>query len=301
MLLLTVRCANIAGLQDGRRAPGTAGSAAGTAGTTGSGGSAGGAAGTGASGGSNTAGNGGTAAGAGGIAGAGGAGADAAAGSGGSAYAAAVLADHPVLYYRLGDANPPVAVDSSGNGHNGTYMGVTLGVPGAIAGDPDTAASFDGSGTVQGPNLFGFDPNKAFSVEAWVKREDSTNTDDGILGKVQFDQTTNTYLGWFLYSTPTSTTFRRVLNVTGPGVAQNAFTYVVATYDTVNATLYINGKQVATRVISDPVGAHSLPFTIGAFDNWAGFVGVIDEVAIYDYALPASRVLVHYKIGKGLP
>src|SRR4051812_1334419 len=57
-----------------------------------------------------------------------------------SYYSSAVLALSPIAYYRLGESSGTTAADSSGNGLNGTYNGgVTLGQPGGIFGDPDTA------------------------------------------------------------------------------------------------------------------------------------------------------------------
>src|SRR5438874_13602683 len=61
--------------------------------------------------------------------------------SAGAGYSAVVLADTPLGYWRLGesDASQP-AKDASGNGYDGTYNGgVTVGQPGAINGDADTA------------------------------------------------------------------------------------------------------------------------------------------------------------------
>jgi hypothetical protein len=86
-----------------------------------------------------------------------------------SIYTAAVLQDNPVAYWRLDEpANSTTALDASGHGADGTYVGgVTLGQTGALAEDPDTAALFDGAGGhVDFANtLAGND----FSVEAWVK------------------------------------------------------------------------------------------------------------------------------------
>jgi len=60
-------------------------------------------------------------------------------------YSSVVLAKGPVGYWRLGEATGPTAVDASGNSYDGTYLGnPTLGDPGAIASDPDTAVSFNG-------------------------------------------------------------------------------------------------------------------------------------------------------------
>jgi hypothetical protein len=61
-------------------------------------------------------------------------------------YAAAVLADHPAVYYRLGELTGPTAADTSGHGVKGTYAGsgITYGVPGAILSDAHTAISSTG-------------------------------------------------------------------------------------------------------------------------------------------------------------
>ena len=59
-----------------------------------------------------------------------------------SVYRAAVLADSPLAYWRLGETSGTVAHDETGNGHDGTYVGgVTLGQPGALTGDANTAVS----------------------------------------------------------------------------------------------------------------------------------------------------------------
>ncbi len=51
----------------------------------------------------------------------------------------------PAAYWRLDDTTT-TALDQTTNGNNGTYMnGVTLGVAGAVYGDGDTAATFNGT------------------------------------------------------------------------------------------------------------------------------------------------------------
>ncbi|HEV3260444.1 MAG TPA: hypothetical protein VG013_26550, partial [Gemmataceae bacterium] len=82
-------------------------------------------------------------------------------------YMQTVLADNPAGYWRLGEASGTTASDSSGNGHNGTYMGgVTLGQPGAIAGDPNTSVAFNGTNGIVDTS---FVPNVlSFTIEAWV-------------------------------------------------------------------------------------------------------------------------------------
>jgi len=87
----------------------------------------------------------------------------------GSPYASAILADHPSIYYRLDETAGPTAFDSSGQGQNGQYgAGVTYNVPGALAGDPDTAVS----GTAEilsAPSTALPSGSAARSYEMWFK------------------------------------------------------------------------------------------------------------------------------------
>ena len=59
-----------------------------------------------------------------------------------SAYRDTVLADHPISYWRLDETSGTTATDVQ-LANTGAYVGSpTLGQPGAIVGDPDTAVSF---------------------------------------------------------------------------------------------------------------------------------------------------------------
>lgn len=61
-------------------------------------------------------------------------------------YSAAVLADNPTAYWRLGDASGITAVDAAASPHNATYNGApTLGSTGLLVGSADTAVVFNGS------------------------------------------------------------------------------------------------------------------------------------------------------------
>ena len=68
-------------------------------------------------------------------------------GGGGASYAATVLADAPVGYWRLGEASGTSAADEIG-AHNGTYVGSpTLGVTGIPGSAGNTAMTLNGSGS----------------------------------------------------------------------------------------------------------------------------------------------------------
>jgi hypothetical protein len=60
-------------------------------------------------------------------------------------YESVVLAKQPVGYWRLGEQLGPTAVDTSGFGFDGTYIGnPTLGQAGALVNDQDTAIGLNG-------------------------------------------------------------------------------------------------------------------------------------------------------------
>lgn len=61
-------------------------------------------------------------------------------------FPALVLGYNPLAYYRHGEPSGTTMVDSSGNGHHGTYTGSpTLGASGLLTGSSDTAVSLNGS------------------------------------------------------------------------------------------------------------------------------------------------------------
>ena len=95
------------------------------------------------------------------------------------AYPPAILADSPSFYYRFGEKSGTVAADSSGNSRDATYSasGVTLGAAGAIAGDADTAITFDATnGIVQQKPGTGLPlGNSSRSVECWFNTTYSGN------------------------------------------------------------------------------------------------------------------------------
>src|SRR5213592_584293 len=90
-------------------------------------------------------------------------------------YKASVLADHPVAYWRLDEATGTVMVDASGNGNDGAYAGaVTLGQPGALASDGDTAA---GVGPAGGTASVASTPSlqvNPVTIEIWINKRAET-------------------------------------------------------------------------------------------------------------------------------
>jgi len=246
-------------------------------------------------------------AGRGGADGAGGAGAQAgsaghASGGGGTggapdAYAVEVLADEPVGWWRLGDAVTPVALDSGPDGYVGTYMGgVVLGQPGIVA--TDSAAHFDGSSNtmmILEQDVLDFANQDEMTVEVWFLQ-----IGDGgfIAGKLMHD---GAFHGYMVATDPNGPGVRFDRHgggtMKGGDVLEGEWNHVVGTFDGVTARLYFNGEEVNSKVQSGPVLDHDVPFSVAAGATWGRLDGVIDEAALYDYALPPGRVSAHYEAG----
>ncbi|PWU16411.1 MAG: hypothetical protein C5B50_13630 [Verrucomicrobia bacterium] len=232
-------------------------------------------------------------------------------------YAQTVIADSPIAYWRLDETNGSIAHDSWG-GHDGTYFNVQLGQPGYNANDPNTCGSF---GTLANPgsyvgNITGIDFSTwiniaAFSVEAWVNAGIQTN-DSGIVaygygsGGEQFSLDTGSgspanHL--FRFSVRDANNFAH--NANGTIAPSNTWQHVVGVCDEPNGLvhLYINGVENANVLVSGGIQMGTTPISIGSRDkNFSTsydlqFVGLIDEVAIYNYALSAAQVLNHYNVG----
>jgi Concanavalin A-like lectin/glucanases superfamily len=221
-----------------------------------------------------------------------------------SRYADEVRADNPVGYWRLGEAVPPVAKDATGQ-HDGVYAGgLELGLRGAVNGDPNTAARFNGQQQrveVTLPGDYDFAGKAPFSVELWMKREALSNA---LLGKSGVSAGSPGYLGWQLVmdNTGTQLSFRRddaLVVATIPPAPDATFHHVVATYDSVTMVLYLDGVQVAASTQDSSLTAISAHLLLGQAAAWGTLKGLLDEVALYKTALPATRVRAHHDAALG--
>jgi hypothetical protein len=238
-------------------------------------------------------------------------------------YATRVLADRPIGYWRLGEpTGTPTALDSSGNGNNGTYAGtITLGVPGFHEGD--TGAQFDGTtGRVVVPNSATDNPAR-ITMEAKIRWDGPTDLQQRILEKESFAGTTQYGLS-VMPSGQIHVELRmrvsgapNVVSADSTGTAtRGAETHVVATYDGLKICIYLNGNLDAggcKTVNSSPTDIdtkwpHSPPddpeVALAIGDRMSiippdtrhrTFNGLIDEVALFDQALSEDQIRAHYQ------
>jgi hypothetical protein len=234
-------------------------------------------------------------------------------------YASHVLASGPIAYYRFDEpGGSSIAHDSSGNGHDCQYAaGVMLGVPGIVPGD--TAVRFGGPdmGVSCDPTLFAFTGNAPFSIEGWVAPDTVGSTYQTTFSRL----TGNPRSGYdvYLYGSPPTINFeiwgsgssagKVVCYADGTqfpcgaaaegGATCGQFVHVAVTYDGATLSMYVNGVLSPTPG-SCPTGLPTIgnyAFTIGNYTGETcacGLLGDVDEVAIYDRALPLSEIQDHY-------
>jgi hypothetical protein len=87
--------------------------------------------------------------------------------------------------------------------------------------------------------------------------------------------------------------------VVTPTPPDDVFHHCVATFDGLTLVLFIDGERKASQVATRGLVPTSAPLLLGQVPSWGTFVGVLDEVAIYDKPLPPARILLHYQIGAG--
>jgi hypothetical protein len=232
------------------------------------------------------------------------------AGEAGITYAQEVLMDSPLAYWRFNETSGTVAVDSSGNGNDGTYVGgVMLGAQGAIANDPDTSVTFDGATAwMTAGDVFSFADAGACSFEAWVQPVLDTGYHD-VLSRTDGQGSSTT--GYLMYIEPQPAPMMDfALYSAGTGniaesnidIAGGTFTHMVGVYDGSMVTIYSDGVLQDSKPTSFPIPTTSNPFIVGAQSGGltAWFHGQLDEVAVYGTALSQARIQAHYNVGIGL-
>ncbi len=209
-----------------------------------------------------------------------------------SSYAQAILADHPLGYWRLDETCVGTVADSSGHGLNGMASGVTPNQPGAIA-DGDAAMSFNGSSSyVSLGDPAALQPRQV-SVEAWVKT--SSTTPQIVVRKRFYGYVLAVNSGGLPAFTIDDSL---AIGYTAQGqtsIADGKWHYLVGSYDGSTVRLYVDGAQVGAQPAGTIYYQPDL-VAIGRDGGAAGsyFSGSIDDVAIYGTALSATRVQAHY-------
>ena len=236
-------------------------------------------------------------------------------------YPTTVQSYHPVGYWRLNETTP-LPVDpatnagTAGAAVNGAYRGGASHpvAPGALAGDTDPAARFDGSSQyVEVPYSAALNPASTITVEFWAKLDVATSgAKAGVVsryipvtggpagqrGYLFFANNGNTKWQFRVYNGTGGVT---VTDVNGPNILANTWYHVTGVYDGTQAHIYVNGVESSPATTGGYVANTNTPLRIGAGTTETApslyFPGTIDEVAVYPTALSAAQIAAHYNAG----
>ncbi len=213
-----------------------------------------------------------------------------------------------IHYWRMGEANGPIFVDSIGGSNAIAQGGPAFGVPGGVAGDPDLAARFDGlDDAARAPvDLSGL---STITVEFWLYVDAYTNDDALTLEQTDnFNQNQGGFIvdpnapqagGSFGIGIGTAETRNNVFFERPSAGQWHHYAIVLdsAAPGTEQIVPYVDGKAVSyTKTAS---GTNSGPFANSTlnFMSRGGQAlfsrGVLDEVAIYNHALSSTLIAEH--------
>jgi len=217
-----------------------------------------------------------------------------------SSYSAAVLADKPMVYYRLNETSGSSAADSSGNINGGFYSptGVTYSVPGALLNESDTALSLSGSATVV-DSAFPPSPTGNTTTELWFK-VGSSQYSSGIDDLIS-DNSVIAFLTNGGASINVGPGFGGDLNFPLPHPANDGqwhlFDIGWSGPGSNVCAVYYDGRFIGAQGNGyRTCGSQTTGLVVGAFNN-NGTAGSFDEVAVYPTQLSGTRIAAHWSIG----
>ena len=194
-----------------------------------------------------------------------------------------------------------VARDSSGNGNDGTLVGLDPALS-WVAGRQGGALATSGLGYVSVPDSASIDSiTTQVTLSAWVYFDGVIPVDYGTALSRQIRTTNEQYYHLSLYQDGTPTLFIgfsasiAAARPTAPQpVTPRHWTHMAGTYDGSLATLYVDGVAVGSRPIVGVFPRDAVPVILGGNGNAGAvsefFPGRLDEIALYNRALSPDEI-----------
>lgn len=199
-----------------------------------------------------------------------------------------------LAYYRMGDGSGTTLTDdTSASAHDSTLHGspstVSWTVSGAFSG-PRNRLDFDGSDDYVSIPSNGLLNNSTFSVEFWMKMNDTPGNWDGIVDKGRYAGSPD----WFFICIHPSWGRGGIFGMPGTelwfGIPDNEWHHVAGTYDGTTATLYLDGKLASSSTVSYTPTSNGIHLgrTLGSY-NYC-FNGGLDELRVWSDTRTAREI-----------
>jgi glucose/arabinose dehydrogenase/PKD repeat protein len=197
-----------------------------------------------------------------------------------------------VAAYAMNEGVGATTFDASGRGHTATLSGAVWTTAGKYA----SALSFNGSSSyASAPSSLTLNLGTTGTLEAWVKlsalglwhgivAKGNLNNDQSHNYALEIDNTNHVRCA--LGNGATSN-----LLTSAAAVGSGTFMHLACTWDATTIRLYINGVQNAWVSRTVTPTANTSPLFIGQFGGASDFAkGTIDDVRVYNTALPATQI-----------
>lgn len=216
----------------------------------------------------------------------------------------APVADDPYLYWKLDETGGSVLADSSGHGRTASIHGTSFtsvragcGSGRALSLGQESYAS-QGGAAVAG--------QQAFTVEAWFRT--TTSVGGRMIGFGNQEVGDSQLFDRHVYMATDGTIVfgvypNRVETISSPRAYNDGvWHHVAATLSDAGMRLYVDGSRVASNSSATSAQAYDGRWRIGrdTLAGWGattptsyGFTGALDNVAVYNRALTATRIAGH--------
>ena len=193
------------------------------------------------------------------------------------------------LFEETGD----IVVDSSGTGNNGVFKD---GKVDRVKGKFGSALQFAGEGFVEIPDSESLSVTETITITAWVQVHASF-ANQGFISKCNYGADQRSYL---VRVDNDKLSFGFTQTLAGPWfwvadadiMEQKEWYHVAAVYDGEKLKIYANGKLVNEEVAESKIPDATTPLMFGVHGISPGtkFVGVLDDVAIFNAALTENEI-----------
>ncbi len=214
---------------------------------------------------------------------------------------------------------PPLLTNSGSTGAagNATSNTGTITTPGALAGSADPAMAFNNQ-VASIPFNAAMNPAGSFTVACWINPANVAAVNRVLIQSMingQNPANADDRTGWVFRQNDNELTF--IVGGTGPAggsvfytttattttdvLTEGVWQYVAVSYDgtTQNISISVNGAEVlATTAAAPLIPNFAAPVLLGnrGYGGW-GYVGALDEVAIFPGVVPTATLASHYANG----